>query len=133
MKTGSINEIYTFACTPHIFYEILMDSDKHSKLTQSNASISKQIGEEFSVFNGSIIGKNIELVEDKKIVQLWRDDDWVKGHYSKLSFELNAKGNNTIVHLTQIDIPINEVDKIKAGWEDYYWIELRKMLKIIEQ
>ena len=110
-----------------------MDSDKHSKLTQSNASISKQIGEEFSVFNGSIIGKNIELVEDKKIVQLWRDDDWVKGHYSKLSFELNAKGNNTIVHLTQIDIPINEVDKIKAGWEDYYWIELRKMLKIIEQ
>lgn len=81
MKTKTINqEILIKNAEPHQIYEIIMDSVKHADLISSTAEISREIEGKFSVYDGYITGKNIELVPDKKIVQQCRfkksDNNW---------------------------------------------------------
>jgi activator of HSP90 ATPase len=52
--------------------------------TQSNARISKEVGGEFSIFDGSVTGNNLELQEGKLIVQRWRFGSWNDGDQSQV-------------------------------------------------
>jgi uncharacterized protein YndB with AHSA1/START domain len=71
MKTRTLRQFATLKASPHIVYELLMDSRKHSKFTGAKAVISRKIGEKFKAYDEYISGVNLELVPDKKIVQSW--------------------------------------------------------------
>lgn len=71
-----------FSCRATHFYEILMDENRWRGFTSSNAKISKEVGGEFFIFDGSVTGTNVELVEGKLIVQRWRFGNWPDGIYS---------------------------------------------------
>jgi len=131
MKTKTIRQSVTLKASPHEIYEVLMDSKKHSKVTESKAHISKKIGGKFSVWGGSINGTNLELVPDKKIVQAWRSDEdtWPKGHYSKATFLLGKAKSGTRLKFVQTDVPIEAYESTKLGWRDYYWEPLKTFLK----
>lgn len=73
-----------FSCRARDIYEILMDENRWKGFTQSNARISKEVGGQFSLFDGSITGINEELQEGKLIVQKWRFNSWVDGIYSSV-------------------------------------------------
>jgi activator of HSP90 ATPase len=73
-----------FFCRAKDMYEILMDENRWKGFTQSNARISKEIGGEFSLFDGSITGVNEELQEGKLIAQKWRFGSWSDGLYSSV-------------------------------------------------
>ena len=81
-RTISLTE--KFFCKASIMYEILMDENRWKGFTQSNARISKEIGGEFSLFDGSITGVNEDLKDGKLIVQKWRFGSWPDGIYSKV-------------------------------------------------
>ena len=73
MKTKTISQtVIITSASPHELYEIFMDEKKHAKLVNSTAKISRKIGEGFEIYDGYIDGTNIELIQDKKIVQNWR-------------------------------------------------------------
>lgn len=127
MDTKTIRQSVTFKAKPHEIYEVLMDVDKHSKLTGSEVTIDRNIGSEFSVYSGDIQGINLELVPDKKIVQSWRYSDWPEGHYSKATFSLKEVPDGTRLTFTQTGVPDKFYEDIKQGWKDYYW-EPMKML-----
>ena len=74
-----------FHCRPNNLYEILMDDTSWKAFTQSNAQISKEIGGVFSIFDGAVTGINVQLQENKLIVQKWRFSSWADGHYSNVS------------------------------------------------
>lgn len=74
-----------FYCRAKDIYEILMDENRWKGFTQSNARISREVGGEFSLFDGSISGINEELQEGKLIAQKWRFGSWPDGLYSKVS------------------------------------------------
>ncbi len=74
-KTKVIEQELLINCTPHEIFEAFMDSKIHSKLTEGKAIISREVGGKFSVFEGDLNGKNVELIPDKKIVQTCRSDD----------------------------------------------------------
>jgi len=98
MKTKNIRQSVTFKPSPHEVYEALMKSRRHAKFTGEKARISSKIGGKLIAYGGYIEGANLDLVPGKKIVQLWRGNDWPKGHYSKVTFALRkAKGGT---HLT---------------------------------
>nr|XP_009764121.1 PREDICTED: activator of 90 kDa heat shock protein ATPase homolog [Nicotiana sylvestris] len=65
-----------FSCRAKDLFEILMDEKRWKGFTQSNARISKEVGGEFSIFNGSVTGTNVELQEGKLIFQKWRFGSW---------------------------------------------------------
>ena len=86
-KSKVIKQELMIKTTPHEIYEAFMDSKIHSKFTESKTKISREIGGNFSVFEGAINGKNVELIQDKKIVQTWRSEgeNWPKGYFSTIS------------------------------------------------
>jgi len=88
-KTISLTE--RFNCRAKDLFEILMDENRWRGFTQSSAKISKEVGGEFSIFDGSVTGRNLELREGKLIVQKWRFGNWLDGIQSTVRFmkELN--------------------------------------------
>ncbi len=123
-----IKQVVTFEASPHDVFEAFMDEEKHSKFTGSPAKISREKDGEFSIYNGSIQGKNIEIIQDKKIVQTWRYDDWPEGHYSTITLEFEEKEGKTEMTFTQVGVPDDKCEDIKQGWIDYYWEPMKKML-----
>lgn len=129
MATRNIRQSVTFKTSPHQVYEALMDSRKHAQFTGGKASVSRQVGGKFSVFDGYAEGVNLELVPDGKIVQTWRASDWPEGHYSRVSFSLKEVAGGTHLTFTQSGVPEERYDDISQGWRDYYWAPMKQMLE----
>ncbi|XP_075474410.1 uncharacterized protein LOC142505345 [Primulina tabacum] len=130
-KTITMTE--KFNCRAKDLYEILMDENRWKGFTQSNARISKEVGGEFSIFDGSVTGKNVELLEGKLIVQNWRFGSWPDGIQSKvrLSFDEPESGV-TVVKLTHADIPEEDrygnstvVENTEKGWREIIFHRIR--------
>jgi activator of HSP90 ATPase len=79
-----------FYCRARDLYEILMDENRWKGFTQSTARISRDVGGQFSLFDGSITGVHEELKEGKLIVQKWRSGSWPDDLYSLVLFYLSA-------------------------------------------
>jgi activator of HSP90 ATPase len=131
IKTKTIEESIIIKASPHEVYEVFMDSKKHSKLTESKVKISREIGGKFSIFEGDIEGKNLELIQDKKIVQSWRSNEegWPKTHYSTITIELESAEKGTLLKFKQTEVPSTSYESVKEGWNDYYWEPLKNMLE----
>jgi activator of HSP90 ATPase len=117
--------------TPHDLYEAFMDSKMHSKFTESKAKVSREVGGTFSIFEGDIIGKNVELIQDKKIIQTWRSEgeNWPKGYYSTITLIFEPVDDGTLIKFTHTDIPEGAYESVKEGWDEYYWEPLKEMLE----
>jgi activator of HSP90 ATPase len=129
MNTKNIRQSVAFKASPHDVYEALMDSDKHSQFTGDKAYISREVGGRFTAFDGYSEGVNIELVQDKKIVQTWRASDWLEGHYSQITFSLQKSEDGTQLTFTQTGVPEEQYEDISQGWWDYYWKPMKEMLE----
>jgi activator of HSP90 ATPase len=127
MKARTIRQTVTFNASPHEVYEMLMDSEKHTEFTESPATISRKVGGRFSTYDDYSTGTNVELVQDRKIVQKWRGSDWPKGHYSIATFELKGAGGKTKLVFTQIDVPEDQYEAISEGWKEFYWDKMKKV------
>mgnify|MGYP001575950351 CR=1 FL=1 len=131
MKTRNIKVKVVIKAPAHEIYEALMDSRKHSKLTGDKSSISRKVGGKIKAYGKYIEGKNLKLVKDKKIVQLWRASDWPKKHFSTVTFLLKEKKGKTTLLFTQIKVPIlgKGMDVTAPAWNLYYWRPLKLMLE----
>jgi len=129
MKTKTIKQTVYFKASPQEIYESLMDSKKHSKITGAKARISNKVGGKFSAFNGWIMGENLELEKNKKIIQSWCGDDWPEEHFSTVKFILKKYKDGTKLEFTQLKVPIKFHSKINQGWKEYYWKPMKKMLR----
>lgn len=131
IKKKSIEQEIRIKSPPHEIYEAFMDAKKHSKFTESKAKVSREIGGSFSIFEGSLSGKNVDLIQDKKIIQTWRGDgeNWPKGYYSTITLVLEPVDDGTLIKFSHIDIPEASYESVKEGWDTYYWEPLKEMLE----
>ena len=131
MKTKNLKQVVNFKTSSHDVYEALMDSKKHAKFSNSKANISREVGGEFTAYDGWINGKNLELIQDKKIVQNWRGngEDWPKGYYSKVTFLFSKTKNGVKLTFKHEGIPESTYEDIKSGWIEHYWEPIKKMLE----
>jgi activator of HSP90 ATPase len=125
----TIRQSVTFKSRPHEVYEALMDEKKHAAFTGGKAKVSRKVRGKFSLWGGDIEGKNLELVQDKKIVQSWRYSDWENGVYSTATFVLEEIDKGTHLTFTQTNVPDEHFEEIKQGWKDYYWKPMKEMLE----
>ena len=130
MKTKTIKQSIFFKAPPETVYELLMDSKKHAAFTGAKASISRTVGGKISAWDGYIQGKNIALVADKKIVQLWRgsESEW-GNNYSTVTFSLAQVKGGTRLTFTQTDIPPNLAPYLATGWEEHYCKPMKEFLR----
>ena len=131
MKTKTIKQSITFKTSPHEVYEALMDEKKHSKFTGSKAKVSGRVSGSFSIFDGGLVGTNVELVQDKRIVQAWKCvmDGWPEKHFSKAVFSLKPVKGGTKLDFTQTGVPEECFEDISKGWKEYYWSKMKKLLE----
>ncbi|PKB71538.1 MAG: hypothetical protein BZY87_04985 [SAR202 cluster bacterium Io17-Chloro-G6] len=129
VATKTIEQTVTFNAVPHDVYEALMDSEQHSEFTGAKASISREVGGEFSAYDGALSGTMLELVPDFKIVQTWRgsDEGWVPGHYSTATFLLEAFEGGTRLTFVQTGVPEQSFEQITQGWNTYYWPKMQQL------
>ena len=131
VATKTIEQTATFNASPHEVYELLMDSEKHTKFSGAKATISREIGGSFTAYDGALSGTILELVPDSKIVKSWQgsDEGWVEGHYSTATFTLEAIDGGTHLTFVQTGVPEASFEQISQGWQTYYWAKMRDFLE----
>jgi len=125
-KSITIHQEIEFNATPQQLYDALLDSKQFSEFSGRVAEINREVGGAFSLFKGHIIGRNLELVPNERIVQAWRVVTWPEGAYSIVRFELKPQGSGTRLVLDHIGFPEGLHDHLAAGWEENYWSLLKK-------
>ena len=92
----------------------------------SSAKIDSVVGGAFSVFDGHITGRILELVPNQRIVEAWRVVDWPPGVYSIARFDLSAEASGTRVTFEHIGFPEGLKDHLSIGWQQHYWDAMTK-------
>ena len=123
---SSIHQEEDFAAPPHRVYAALTDEKEFAAFTGAPAKIGAGEGGAFSLFGGAILGRTIELVPDKRVVQAWRDSDWGPGVYSVAKFELSAAGQGTHLVFDQGGYPMSDYASLVSGWHSHYWEPMKK-------
>ncbi len=123
-----IHQEIDFSASPERLYHALLDNKEFSAFSGRNATIDRTPGGAFSLFDGHITGRNIELVPNEKIVQAWRASDWPEGVYSIAKFELQTRGTGTHLVFDQTGFPDGLHDHLSEGWQTNYWSLLKKYL-----
>jgi uncharacterized protein YndB with AHSA1/START domain len=127
--SANIHQDLVIKASPQRVYQALTDGRRFSEFTGgAPAQISADAGGAFSCFGGKIVGRNIELVPDRRIVQAWRAANWDEGLYSVVRFELVAQGSDTRVVLDQAGFPADQGAHLEVGWHKMYWEPLSKYL-----
>lgn len=133
MSTQSIKDWVILDCKPQEAYEAWLDSALHGKMIDGKVTISPRVGGAFTIWDGAITGKTLELDPDKyKIVQSWRYDydDWPQDRPSTLTIEfIPYQKNKCKLFLFQSGLPENHVDEIAQGWKEYYWEPMKSYFK----
>jgi uncharacterized protein YndB with AHSA1/START domain len=108
--------------------ESLSGAMKSVDINSHPAVISRDPGGAFSLFGGYIVGRQIELVPNQRIVEAWRTMSWAPGLYSIARFELAAEGSSTRLVFDHAGFPTGTAEQLAAGWKSNYWEPLEKFL-----
>jgi activator of HSP90 ATPase len=127
-KRTSLHQEIDLKASPQRIYEILLDSKQFAAFTGSAAEVDPKVGGVFSLFGGLIVGRNVELIPNERIVQAWRPGNWIPGVYSIVKFELKPRGSGTLVVLDHTGFPEGDFDTLSSGWTLHYWGPLKKFL-----
>jgi activator of HSP90 ATPase len=124
----SLHQELRFKASPERLYEILLSSQQFTAFSGAPATIDPLVGGAFSLFGGMIVGRNVELVPNQRIVQAWRPANWPPGVYSLVRIELKPEGAQTLLVLDHSGFPAGGVDHLSTGWTEHYWQPLTKFL-----
>ncbi|MGN6436073.1 MAG: SRPBCC domain-containing protein [Agriterribacter sp.] len=92
--------------------------------TGDPAVMSTEPGSEFSLWEGSISGKNLEFEKDRKIVQQWYFDG--QDEPSIVTIKLHPDKSGTSLELRHTNIPDEVYDEMVEGWNDMYFGSLQE-------
>jgi activator of HSP90 ATPase len=129
MKNGfTLTEVIPAKATE--IYEAWLSSEGHSAITGSPATVDGTIGGKFSAWDGYIYGSTLDLTPNQRIVQAWRTsefpDDAADSHVEIILEEMDG---GTKVTLTHSDMPPDQVDSYRQGWEDFYFKPMRNYFR----
>lgn len=110
---------YLLPATPGEIYMALTNPLTIELWTGEEAVMSTEPGSEFSMWDGSIVGKNLEFEEGKKIVQQWYFDGQPEASIVTIKLHPDKKG--TSVELRHTNIPDADYDSFTEGWNDSYF------------
>jgi len=82
------------------------------------AKMSTEPGSEFSLWEGDIAGKNLEFIQDEKVVQEWYFGDQEVNSIANII--IRPDGENSLVTVEHINIPDDEFTQISEGWREFY-------------
>lgn len=110
---------YSIPATPEEIYMAITNPVTIELWTGEVAEMSTEPSSEFSMWDGSIVGKNIEFEPNKKLVQQWYFEG--QSDNSIVTIKLHADKDNTSAELRHTNIPDDDYNDIVEGWNDSYF------------
>jgi activator of HSP90 ATPase len=137
----AIHQMNVFKTSRKRVYDTLTQTKPFDALTQWSpemragkslgsvpTKISPEVGAEFFLFGGHIVGRHLELVPNERIVQAWRVVDWEQGLYSIARFQLLEESAETKIVFDHTGFPKGQAEHLAFGWKAHYWEGLEKYL-----
>jgi uncharacterized protein YndB with AHSA1/START domain len=109
---------YIIPAPPEEVYLALTNPATIQLWTGDKVEMSAEPGSEFSLWDGSIVGKNLEFEPGKKIVQQWYFGDQLEA--SIVTLKLHSNKNGTSLELKHTNIPDSDYADIVEGWDYTY-------------
>ncbi len=126
-ETVELREI--IEATTQEIYSAWLNSQLHTQMTGGEANCSDKVGASFTAWDGYISGKNLELLENKKIVQTWRTTEFSEDDEdSRLTIHLSEIKEGTELTLSHINIPKGQT-QYEQGWIDHYFVPMKEFFK----
>lgn len=113
---------YIIAAPPEDVFIALTNPATIQLWTGEVAGMSTEAGSEFSLWEGSITGRNISFQPGKEIVQEWYFGD--QEERSIVTIKLHPHKQGTSAELRHTNIPDGDFDDIVNGWNDVYFNSL---------
>ena len=113
---------YNIPAPPEEVYLALTSPLSIKLWSGAEAEMSTEPGSEFSLFDGDVLGKNLEFEENKKIVQQWYFDG--QDEPSIVTIKLHEHIKGTSIELLHTNIPTENYDEFVSGWNESYFGEL---------
>jgi activator of HSP90 ATPase len=110
---------YTIDAPPEDVYAALTNEATIQLWSGEEAVMPLEPGAEFSLWDGSIVGKNLEFIPGKKIVQEWFFGE--QEEPSIVTIILHAAKAGTSAELRHINIPDEDFENITEGWDHNYF------------
>lgn len=109
---------YHIPAHPEEVYAALTHEGTIQLWTGDKVEMKTEIGSEFSLWDGSIVGKNLEFEEGKKIVQQWYFGE--EGEPSIVTIKLHNDKGATSMEVRHTNIPDEDYEDIVDGWNNQY-------------
>jgi activator of HSP90 ATPase len=109
---------YSIPALPEEVYAALTNEGTIQLWTGDKVEMSTVVGSEFSLWDGSITGKNLEFEDGKKIVQQWYFGE--EGEPSIVTLKLHHDKGSTSLEVRQTNIPDNDYEDIVEVWNNQY-------------
>ncbi len=115
---------YIISAPPEDVYLALTNPNTIRLWTGEPAEMSTEPGSEFSLWEESIAGKNLEFEEGKKIVQQWYFGE--QEEESIVTIKLHPHKHGTSAELKHTNIPDEVYEEIVEGWNESYFRSLQE-------
>ena len=112
----NFKKYYSIKANPEAVYNALVNEMIIELWSNAEANFKEEPGTEFSIYDGDILGKNIEFEKYKKIVQEWYFDN-PEGQESIVTIKIHADKQNTSLEVNQTNIPEDAYENISEGWQ----------------
>jgi len=120
-----LKRYFTIHAEPADVYNALTNPKMIEIWTGENAKMQSEPNTEFSLWDGSISGINLEFEENRKIVQQWFFGEQKKESIVTIKLHPDKKGTSVELHHT--NIPDEAFDNISEGWNEDYFGALREL------
>ena len=110
---------FTIPATQEEVYAAITNPLTIQLWTGAAVKMSTEAGSEFSMWDESINGKNLEFEQDKKIIQQWYFGD--QEEPSIVTIKLHPHKQGTSAELVHTNIPDDDFEDIVEGWKDAYF------------
>ncbi len=115
---------YIIPASPEEVYLALTMEATIQLWTGDKVEMKAEPGTEFSLWDGNIVGKNLEFETSKKIVQQWYFGE--QAEESIVTIKLHPHPQGTSVELRHTNIPDGDYDEITDGWNTIYFGSLQE-------
>ncbi len=118
---------FQLSAAPADIYNALVNPVMLEIWTGEPAVMSEVPGSDFSLWDGSITGRNIEFDKDARIVQEWYFGE--QDEPSVVTIKLHPKGKGTSMEVLHTNIPDDAFENIIEGWNTDYMEGLEQLFE----
>jgi uncharacterized protein YndB with AHSA1/START domain len=126
----NLKKYYTISADPQDVYTALTNPFTIELWTGEKAVMSEQEGSEFSLWDGDIVGKNLTIEPNSRIIQQWYFGEEDDENPSIVDIKLWEVKGKTSVELLHTNIPDEAFENIIDGWDNAYFGAISKLFEI---